>query len=52
MGEPPARPRVRMRRLRRTPGLRALTRETEDPTRRLVLPAFVRDDPSVPPEVP
>jgi porphobilinogen synthase len=51
MGEPPPHPRVRMRRLRRTPALRALIRETEDPVHRLVLPAFVRGDPSAPSEI-
>src|SRR5437899_238196 len=39
------RPRSRLRRLRRTPALRALVRETSVDSGRLVQPIFVREDP-------
>src|SRR5256712_2354297 len=44
MADPP-RPRSRLRRLRRTPGLRALVCETSVDSGHLVQPIFVREDP-------
>lgn len=52
-GEPAHRPRgTRLRRLRRTAGLRALVRETELSAADLILPLFVRDGTGVREEVP
>ncbi len=51
MGRHPPAPFQRMRRLRRTPATRALTRETSVTVDRLVQPVFVRDD-AIPAQIP
>ncbi len=51
MGDLP-RPRVRLRRLRRSPALRSLVRETEWDVSHLVQPLFVREDRGIPATIP
>lgn len=51
MGDLP-RPRVRLRRLRRSPALRSLIRETDWDVSHLVQPLFVREDRGIPATIP